>query len=668
MTEPAARDEVMFDEIHRLVTSCLQGDATASDLESLQRLIDGNSEARRLYIEYLGDSIGLRCIAERPAAREAINLLDIASSSRPVSPPIPNFVGTAWHGTFSYFSDGWPLAYLIGALIVGVGLTVASLIMVTHHAEIAQDPSLSVPLQGKPSSEMTFVGHITGMVDVRWADEQTSAASDASVPLGRKYALASGFMEITYDTGAKVILQGPCTYEVNSAAGGFLAVGKLTARLEKGDGVRGTEDGMANLPSPASGRGAGGEGGLRRNTDGDRNQPQSAPTLALSGHRPQVGRENRLGKSPVPRLQPTVPLFTIKTPTATVTDLGTEFGVEVDKAGATTSHVFRGEIEVRLVGNRGDQAIRLGRNESAQVKTEGDQRPTVRRVAFKAEGFVRQMPKPQSLVLLSDAFDTRTNSAVYGETGEFGLNQELPQRQSGLYQRVRYRVGGDYADYLHGLQSDNVQVNHLRCPGKLCLMADYGRAGWVVLNRCFPRDMVVSAELVPEAVHWPDKSRPETYDLHHRSPNWIALGVRGRGVWFDRSLLPLATDAGAVLCMNSDGGWGYFENGKRIASGSVSAKTPYRVVMQVVGNKLKASINDIPLNLDPSHHQGVRTLRGMAVETSGNYISLGVSNAISVGGVNVDAAFDLDSRVLSTVDNLTVSTVGPEARDEIHDK
>ena len=40
-------------------------------------------------------------------------------------------------------------------------------------------------------------------------------------------------MEITYDTGAKVILQGPVTYEVESRRGGFLSVGKLTARLEK---------------------------------------------------------------------------------------------------------------------------------------------------------------------------------------------------------------------------------------------------------------------------------------------------------------------------------------------------------------------------------------------------------------------------------------------------
>ena len=39
-------------------------------------------------------------------------------------------------------------------------------------------------------------------------------------------------MEITYDTGAKVILQGPVTYEVQSKDGGYLSLGKLTARVE----------------------------------------------------------------------------------------------------------------------------------------------------------------------------------------------------------------------------------------------------------------------------------------------------------------------------------------------------------------------------------------------------------------------------------------------------
>ncbi|MBN1394605.1 MAG: hypothetical protein JW959_06250, partial [Pirellulales bacterium] len=43
------------------------------------------------------------------------------------------------------------------------------------------------------------------------------------------------------------------------------------------------------------------------------------------------------------------PLFAVRTPTAIVTDLGTEFGVEVDENGNTTSHVFQGLVQVKIL-------------------------------------------------------------------------------------------------------------------------------------------------------------------------------------------------------------------------------------------------------------------------------------------------------------------------------
>ena len=76
----------------------------------------------------------------------------------------------------------------------------------------------------------SVVGRITGMVDCKWARD--GARFSACFLCGRRFALASGLMEITYDTGAKVILQGPVTYEVESN-GGYLAIGKLTGKLEK---------------------------------------------------------------------------------------------------------------------------------------------------------------------------------------------------------------------------------------------------------------------------------------------------------------------------------------------------------------------------------------------------------------------------------------------------
>ena len=159
--------------------------------------------------------------------------------------------------------------------------------------------------RAEPKTEL--VGRITGMVDCKWA----GVASDSPVvPLGRKYELASGLVEIIYDTGAKVILQGPVTYEVESATGGYLSIGKLTGKVEK---------------------------------------------KAAKG-------------------------FCVRTPTAIVTDLGTEFGVEVSKAGHTTSHVFRGVVRVELVavdGKAQGSGQVLRENESVQVDGNRGQRKIV---------------------------------------------------------------------------------------------------------------------------------------------------------------------------------------------------------------------------------------------------------------------------------------------------
>lgn len=45
--------------------------------------------------------------------------------------------------------------------------------------------------------------------------------------------------------------------------------------------------------------------------------------------------------------------FTVTTPTVTIVDLGTEFGVEADERGATEVHVLRGIVETQLRGSSG---------------------------------------------------------------------------------------------------------------------------------------------------------------------------------------------------------------------------------------------------------------------------------------------------------------------------
>ena len=87
------------------------------------------------------------------------------------------------------------------------------------------------------------VGVISGATDCRWADASTAIEPETRVAIGRRFVLASGLLQIWYDSSVEVLLQGPAIFEVDSRNGGFLSLGRLTARVEKtretdGDGGR----------------------------------------------------------------------------------------------------------------------------------------------------------------------------------------------------------------------------------------------------------------------------------------------------------------------------------------------------------------------------------------------------------------------------------------------
>ena len=100
-------------------------------------------------------------------------------------------------------------------------------------------------------------------------------------------------------------------------------------------------------------------------------------------------------------------MFAVRTPTATVTDLGTEFGVEVSDAGVTTSHVFQGLVDVQFIlsdRTRG-QAIRLAANQSVRVDKRGTmtRQPTADRAAFVRS--LRQQPAGKEIPVENGGFE-----------------------------------------------------------------------------------------------------------------------------------------------------------------------------------------------------------------------------------------------------------------------
>jgi hypothetical protein len=122
--------------------------------------------------------------------------------------------------------------------------------------------------------------------------------------------------------------------------------------------------------------------------------------------------------------------FVVQTPNATVTDLGTQFGVAVDSAGATEVDVFQGQVQVAQARSNGDQQPAapptiLSTGQAAMV-VNGLVKPSGLGAAPQA--FVRSLSRPPTidvvdLICGGDGTSSLRSGAIDQRTGDSGLLQ-----------------------------------------------------------------------------------------------------------------------------------------------------------------------------------------------------------------------------------------------------
>ena len=175
------------------------------------------------------------------------------------------------------------------------------------------------------------VAFVAGIHEATWSDLEQRFRPWQGLRVGDTIELTAGLVELSFVSGAKLVLEGPARFEATARDGGLLHAGRLTAEV--------TSDG-SNSPAEAG-------------------------------------------------------LFTVSTPNALVTDLGTEFGVAYAIAGETLVQVFEGRVE--LAAGAGASAteqkpLRLAVGHAAGVAADG-------RLAMRSPAalprFVRSLPKPQ---------------------------------------------------------------------------------------------------------------------------------------------------------------------------------------------------------------------------------------------------------------------------------
>ena len=76
-----------------------------------------------------------------------------------------------------------------------------------------------------------YVARLTGSKDCRWANAAPASRPGNYLRKGQKLELAAGFAEITFDSGAQVVLEGPASLDLNSAWDATLRRGTLKANV-----------------------------------------------------------------------------------------------------------------------------------------------------------------------------------------------------------------------------------------------------------------------------------------------------------------------------------------------------------------------------------------------------------------------------------------------------
>jgi hypothetical protein len=206
--------------------------------ERLATLLRDDLDARRTYIHRMVLVAGLhdgvvgqavrRDQSSRAFSRQAsftVHSCDDPASAAPDQPSsihrssfiIPHISPSAW------------FSYAVASLVLAIGMFAASAWQVPERGTQLASGVRPTPIT-LAQSRKTAAGKFTRLVDCRWTSRH--GAEDA---VAGKIELAGGLLEVTYNNGARAMIEGPATYFLDADDGGTLLRGKLTVCLDAVD-------------------------------------------------------------------------------------------------------------------------------------------------------------------------------------------------------------------------------------------------------------------------------------------------------------------------------------------------------------------------------------------------------------------------------------------------
>jgi hypothetical protein len=210
-------------EIFELADACLRSEITADEVARLETLLRETSTARQIYSRYIQDSFRLRNWAVAQQKLPAFSSLELA----PAFPESDVDLTTTSVGDAAASKGG---NYARGVSIAVVVLLLTYFTGLAFYVSLRNKPGAIHLAQHKDNpAAATIFATLVGTLNCQW---DGIAPAELEGPLTNSVIkLRSGAVELNFAQGANVTIEGPATFELRSANGGFLKVGKLVAHV-----------------------------------------------------------------------------------------------------------------------------------------------------------------------------------------------------------------------------------------------------------------------------------------------------------------------------------------------------------------------------------------------------------------------------------------------------
>jgi hypothetical protein len=215
-------------ELCQLVGAVCDGTITADETGRLDTLLASNESARQFYNNYLflhaelysqhasveaveiGKDLGLRISDGEP---EGAGASPMSVESQPQVPQVL---------PLSRKRRGW---LAIAAALVGVA---AMSSLLTYAMTRGGKQPVEVA-QGALNKGAADVARITATRNCLWSESEKNLGFGSQLESGQRLDLSTGLVEITFNDGAVVVLEGPATFDVQSPGKAQLVEGRLAA-------------------------------------------------------------------------------------------------------------------------------------------------------------------------------------------------------------------------------------------------------------------------------------------------------------------------------------------------------------------------------------------------------------------------------------------------------